>query len=773
MAQSLLLTQCLQNDFVKPIGRYEPLPNRLHVGFAESLRLMGETPSQGPVARVMKWAHGRTDDQLRLIHVRDWHDPREQVVQDHFKIFGEHCVQNTPGAEFAFADTESPRKDVACIDSLTLNDFQGTGLAGVLEAFGQESCRVGIMGVWTEAKVSFLAYEIVTRYPRFEVAVCSALTASSSRQRHFEALDHLRRILGVRVIDSVGDFVDFLGGGQAEAPLVGIQDSYPAVELRGIELKDTDRTLVRYLFRDCRRVILKGLSGGFSGNVIAGTESHDLQGHEQTPHVLKIGSRVDMGHERASFERIQDVLGNSAPQISDFADMGERGAIKYRYASMGGDFSTTFQKSYQKGLALSEVRDILDTVFGRQLMRFYKAATVESLDLLEHYGFSEAWAGSVRRCVESILGAEAPSADVAILPGLTTPNTCRFYEETIHSLPRRPADQIHVSWLHGDLNGANIILDSRSNVWLIDFARARRGHVLMDLVKLENDLLYIWTPVETDDDLRHACALTRALLDVEDLAAPLPEAAAGLPPQFVRAFEVIRHLRGFYPRLIESDRDPFQLQVAQLRYAVHNLSFEESTPRQLKWALYAAGQLQARIASSLARSVRLRVDWLDPRWTAPGRFGLTILPGRKDWGRNLADDIATLQAERVTRVLCLSPLDELHRYGVDDLLAAYAAAAIQVRLLPVVDQQAGSQEEMRDAVRWIDGALRAGENVVAHCVGGIGRSGMAAASYLCARGVEPDEAIEAVRKARSPRALETPAQEQFVRDFPRGVLNRP
>src|SRR5262249_33763921 len=43
-APSLLFTQCLQNDFVKPVGRYDVVPNRLHVGFAEALRLMGEIP---------------------------------------------------------------------------------------------------------------------------------------------------------------------------------------------------------------------------------------------------------------------------------------------------------------------------------------------------------------------------------------------------------------------------------------------------------------------------------------------------------------------------------------------------------------------------------------------------------------------------------------------------------------------------------------------------------------------------------------------------------
>ncbi|MFT4543520.1 MAG: nicotinamidase-related amidase, partial [Planctomycetota bacterium] len=669
MTLSILLTQCLQNDFVKPVGRFEPLPNRLHVGYSEALRLMGANPAEGPVARVMRWAHECPDTDLLLIHVRDWHDPREKVVQDHFHLFGEHCVQGTAGAEFAFSPSEDRGKDVAFINSLTLNDFQGTGLAEALAPYADQACSVGIAGVWTEAKVSFLAYELVTRYPQFQVAVCSALTASSSRQHHFEALDQLRRILGVHVIDSVGEFVDFLGGSaDADAPLVGLHNEYPAIELEELELTDADRTLVRYLFRDCRSVKLKALAGGFSGNVVAGSTSYDMHGHEQVPHVVKIGEQEEMGKERASFERVQDVLGNSAPQITDFADTANRGAIKYRYASMGGTFSSTFQKAYEKGMPMPEVKEVLDTLFGEQLMRFYKAATLESVDLLEYYWFSDKWAESVRSNVESILGGPAMGDTIEVLPGLESPNVCRFYDETLRDLPRRPADQIQQSWMHGDLNGANIILDGHRNVWLIDFFHTKRGHVLQDFVKLENDLLYIWTPVESEEDLRNACAFTDALLKVEDLAAPLPDAPPDWRPQFRRTWETVQHLRSYYPQLVQSGRDPFQLLVAQMRYSVHNLCFEESTPLQLKWALYTSGRLSRRIADSLTRSVRLRLDWMDDAWTTPGRVGLTILPGRRDWGRSLADDVATLEEEGVSRLLCLVPQEELHRYGVDELL---------------------------------------------------------------------------------------------------------
>ncbi|MGK0302972.1 MAG: protein-tyrosine phosphatase, partial [Planctomycetota bacterium] len=293
-----------------------------------------------------------------------------------------------------------------------------------------------------------------------------------------------------------------------------------------------------------------------------------------------------------------------------------------------------------------------------------------------------------------------------------------------------------------------------------------RGHVLQDFVKLENDLLYIWTPVDDEEDLRNACAFTDALLEVEDLAAPLPDAPPSWRPQFRRTWETVQHLRSYYPQLVQSGRDPFQLLVAQMRYSVHNLCFEESTPLQLKWALYTSGRLSRRIADCLARSVRLRLDWMDDVWTTPGRVGLTILPGRQDWGRSLVDDIATLEEEGVSRLLCLVPQEELHRYGVDELLPACRAAGMLVHHLPIVDQKACSQAEMIEALRWMDEGLRAGEKVTVHCVGGIGRSGMAAAAYLRTRGAAADEAIASVRAARSQRALETAIQEQFIWDFP-------
>ncbi len=57
--------------------------------------------------------------------------------------------------------------------------------------------------------------------------------------------------------------------------------------------------------------------------------------------------------------------------------------------------------------------------------------------------------------------------------------------------------------------------------------------------------------------------------------------------------------------------------------------------------------------------------------------------------------------------------------------------------------------------------LKAGENVLIHCRGGLGRAGMVACRLLTDLGQEPDEALRIVRRAR-PGAVETDAQEDWV-----------
>lgn len=767
MPQSILITQCLQNDFVKPVEKYDPLPNALHVGYDESRRLLGEIVEEGPVCALMRWAYAASPDDLTIVNIRDWHDADDHAQDRHLASFGRHCVRDTEGADFVFAPVIVPGRASHTVNATGLNDFAGTDLAEILEPYRGRPLRVGLAGVWTEAKITFLAYELVTRFDTFRVGVSSALTASSSREMHFIALEQLANILGVEVFASPAGFIEFLAGA---APALTVA-AHPRIDRGriavegGAALGDTDRDLLLYLFRSSGELSVKCLDGGFSGNVVVKTQSRDLHAHRQVPCVIKIGPRDLIAKERMAFERIQDILGNNAPAIVDFCESGDRGAIKYRYASMLDGAVRTLQELYAEADA-ARVRHILEVVFVRQLGRLYEAAYRDRLDLLRYYDFSSRYAAGVRRSVEAVTGRAEPD-DTISLGGATVPNPCRFYERDIDALAEPGSSARFVSYLHGDLNGRNIIVDEQENVWLIDFFHTHRGHVLRDLIKLENDLLYIWTPVRSDDELDEAFRLSDLLIGVEDLAAPLPEARfAGA--QFQKAWETARVLRSFYPALIRTDRDPYQLHAGLLRYAVHTLSFDEPDLRQKRWALYSAGVLTGRVRDHLTRSRRLRIDYLALPDGERIRVGMTILPGRRDWGRDLAEDLDAMREEGVSRVLALVTQDELVRYGVPGLIAEYGRRGIECRWLPVLDQGVPTIAAMRDAVDWIEGCVNAGEAVLIHCVGGLGRTGAAAACYLARhRGLSAAEAVAAVRRSRSGRAVESREQSAFIERFAR------
>ena len=62
-----------------------------------------------------------------------------------------------------------------------------------------------------------------------------------------------------------------------------------------------------------------------------------------------------------------------------------------------------------------------------------------------------------------------PAWDALAFPGgLELPNVCGFYENFLTD-PALPASDYHfVSYVYGDLNAANILVDGHDNVWVID-----------------------------------------------------------------------------------------------------------------------------------------------------------------------------------------------------------------------------------------------------------------------------------------------------------------
>src|SRR3974377_161324 len=131
---TVLITQCLQRDFVDPIGPHDPLPNLLHVGHAESNRLLGSNPTEGPLAQLIQWARALPPRDMQIIHIRDWHDPDDPAQREHLQRFGPHCISGSAGARLVLGMEEQmgASANERTVDSLTLNDLQGTDLTDQL-----------------------------------------------------------------------------------------------------------------------------------------------------------------------------------------------------------------------------------------------------------------------------------------------------------------------------------------------------------------------------------------------------------------------------------------------------------------------------------------------------------------------------------------------------------------------------------------------------------------------------------------------------------------
>lgn len=158
----------------------------------------------------------------------------------------------------------------------------------------------------------------------------------------------------------------------------------------------------------------------------------------------------------------------------------------------------------------------------------------------------------------------------------------------------------------------------------------------------------------------------------------------------------------------------------------------------------------------------------------PGRVGLTFCPGKKGdalyggaWDRNLGLDLAVINDWEAAAVVTVMEAEEFSLLGVPELPLEMKSQPfrwfhLQVRDSDIPDQR--FEQAWPQVHTELAKILHAGGNIVIHCRGGLGRTGMVAALLLVEQGISPDEAILMVRSAR-PGAIETWQQELYVRDL--------
>jgi len=139
-----------------------------------------------------------------------------------------------------------------------------------------------------------------------------------------------------------------------------------------------------------------------------------------------------------------------------------------------------------------------------------------------------------------------------------------------------------------------------------------------------------------------------------------------------------------------------------------------------------------------------------------------VVPGRLCAGEYPLERLELLQAAGVDAFVDLTEEGE---YGVPSYVARLDGHA-HVRF-PIRDRGVPDREQMTEILDHVDGALAEGRIVYLHCLGGIGRTGMAVACHLIRGGASPEEALASIAAWRSDgvRSPETDDQRRFVESW--------
>jgi protein-tyrosine phosphatase len=166
----------------------------------------------------------------------------------------------------------------------------------------------------------------------------------------------------------------------------------------------------------------------------------------------------------------------------------------------------------------------------------------------------------------------------------------------------------------------------------------------------------------------------------------------------------------------------------------------------------------------------LRLDAIE--WPgAKGKLGLTICPGKQGqglysgiWQRDLQKDFDVIADWPTSILITLMESHEFSKIHVNEFEETARAQSFSWLHLPIEDMHVPDVTWMNEwpqrskAIRMI---LDNNQNIVVHCRGGLGRTGVVAALLLIDQGLDNVNAIKAVREVR-PGAIETYEQEQFV-----------
>ena len=127
--------------------------------------------------------------------------------------------------------------------------------------------------------------------------------------------------------------------------------------------------------------------------------------------------------------------------------------------------------------------------------------------------------------------------------------------------------------------------------------------------------------------------------------------------------------------------------------------------------------------------------------------------------------MAELQQKGISRLICLLEVYESRILGLTQEKAACEAAAMYFERFEIPDYGIPRFTELYSLVGRLTTTIAAGDNIVVHCRGGIGRTGLICCCLAIASGMDLKSAISNVSAQRGCTVPETDAQLAMIDQF--------
>jgi hypothetical protein len=208
---------------------------------------------------------------------------------------------------------------------------------------------------------------------------------------------------------------------------------------------------------------------------------------EFEPYIVKLAraKKVQTEVEKYKTHIYRRLADNLMARLEHSAILWDIGGASYSYI---GKFDVKTFSSYYEENSIVNIEECLTSFFGEIWGRHYEQARDRyNVSLFTLY--SNVWEGWYEKRVECFL----PEDFTYLTNGDSKPHLPHpidWFKKKIMD----PADGLsmiektRVAITHGDLHGDNLLIDSKKNVWVIDFERCGEGHALQDFIELEADI---------------------------------------------------------------------------------------------------------------------------------------------------------------------------------------------------------------------------------------------------------------------------------------------